>query len=131
MSLTKAVPNVREIRALLKICWSEATAYPASLKSGKQCPSRGQCFVTAVLIRKLYGGEIVRGKINKEQHYWNKIDGVEIDFTSDQYGGNGYHPITGLFGKVSKTKGTLNKRYKKLVKTWNKLKSKQGLWQSG
>lgn len=121
MSLSKAVPNMYVVRDLLKKCWSKVTAYPPSLKSGKQCPSRGQCFITALLIRKLYGGNILFGKINGEKHYWNIINGVEIDFTSDQYGGDGYHPILRK-GTISKAKGRLNKRYKQLVKTWNELK---------
>ena len=127
MSLSKAVPNMFEVRALLKKCWSKETAHPQSLKTGRQCPSRGQCFVTAVLIRELYGGAIIYGKINDERHYWNIINEVEIDFTGDQYGGDGYRPVVRK-GKVSKAKGTLNRRYKKLVKTWNNHKSKFGLW---
>lgn len=109
------------VRDLLKKCWSIVTAHPESLKSGRGCPSRGQCFVTAVLIRELYGGKILFAEVKGERHYWNEINDVEIDFTSDQYGGDGYHPIA-LKGKVSRAKGTLNKRYRKLLKAWNALK---------
>lgn len=58
------------------------------------------------------------GMIGEERHYWNRINKIEIDFTSDQYGGDGYHPLSGIKGIVSKVKGKSNSRYKKLRKCW-------------
>ena len=127
MSLTEAIPNIYDVRDILKKCWKEDTAYPESLNNGKKCPSRGQCYVTAILIRELFGGKILTAMIREERHYWNKINEVEVDFTSDQYGGDGYHPIAGLIGVTSKI-GTSNKRYKKLRKCWDKHESEAYIW---
>jgi len=118
-SLSLAVPNMYFVRDLLKKCWCKETAYQKSLKSGHQCPSRGQCYVTALLIQQIYGGEIMTGTIRGEEHYWNMINDVQIDFTSDQYGGDGYHPII-LNGTITKG-NTNNKRFQLLDKRWNKL----------
>ena len=54
INLSDVIPNIYDVREVLKkYCWTKETAYPESLQSGKQCPSRGQCFVTAVLIKDL------------------------------------------------------------------------------
>jgi hypothetical protein len=50
----------------------------------------------ACLVRAVAGGDLLTGLAsNNEPHYWNRLpDGHEIDLTSDQYGGDGYLPIT-------------------------------------
>ena len=128
MSLTDAIPNLHEVREVLKKCWKKDTAHPASLEDGRSCPSRGQCYVTAILIRDLFGGEIMTGMVGEERHYWNRINDIEIDFTSDQYTGDGYHPLIGIVGKVSKVKGTSNSRYKKLRRCWDSHEKEAFIW---
>jgi len=73
--------------------------------------------VTALLVKRLFGGEVMRGKVNGETHYWNRIKGVEIDFTSDQYdGGDGFTPVT--TGKPVKRLNWNLRRFKIL---WEKI----------
>ena len=55
----------------------------------------GQCYITALVVQDFFGGEILRCVLNKkgDTHYWNIIDGVGVDLTSDQFGGDGFHPV--------------------------------------
>ena len=84
--------NLKELRNKLEQCWDKKTSF--SRTEG----SRGQCYVTALLISKLYDCEIMHGHVLfngiKEHHFWNSIHNLEIDLTSDQYGGDGINPIT-------------------------------------
>lgn len=81
------------LREELKYVWSRDTAYSLSLRSGLHIQTRGQCYVTALLVNELLGGKLITGKVYGEQHFWNEINGKEIDLTSDQYGGDGYTPV--------------------------------------
>lgn len=58
-------------------------------------PSRGQCYVTAMVIQDVLGGEVVEGSVDGCTHFWNQLpDGSEWDLTSDQFkGGDGIHPL--------------------------------------
>lgn len=83
--------NVREALLTGKLaehltrCWCrETSATPA--KWSNENPSAGQCAVTALVIQDLCGGRLMRGLVNGESHYWNRVDGIEIDFTVDQFG---------------------------------------------
>lgn len=122
MSLTNAIPNIYEVREILKKCWKSNPC------EGSSRPSGGQCLATAVLIRELFGGEIMMGIIGEDRHYWNRLNGIEVDLTSDQYGGDGYRPLRGLVGKVSRAKGTSNKRYKMLRKCWDVHEKDAFIW---
>jgi hypothetical protein len=90
-----------KIRKILETGWSEETKLGEnddySIAGTK---SAGQCYVTARTLSYICGWEILRkialqDRITKKYqvvHYWNKLpDGREIDFTSDQYGGDGIH----------------------------------------
>lgn len=55
-------------------------------------PLWGHCAVVSLLIQDLYGGDLVRGSLKEHpkygylrSHYWNRIDGKDIDFTKEQY----------------------------------------------
>jgi len=109
-----------KFRRLLEELWDEETAYPASLKTGKQCKGRGQCYVTSLVIKRLFGGEVIRGHIGDEIHYWNKVDGVEVDLTSDQYGGDGINPVA--TGKPTTKLNWNNHRFKRL---WKKVSNRK------
>lgn len=108
--------EIKRLREILENIWSKETAYPLSLKKGFQTKSRGQCYVTSLLVKKLLGGKVLEGKVKGERHYWNKIDGREIDLTSDQYGGDGFNPI--VSGKEVKRLNWNNKRFLILLKKY-------------
>lgn len=63
--------------------WSDDTSnvevrevYPLSI---------GECDVTALLIKELLGGKIMKCLSVRGDHYYNEINGTIIDLTSDQY----------------------------------------------
>ena len=107
-----------ELRKILEKIWCKETAYRPSLKIGKQCQSRGQCYVTALLVRDILGGAVIHGWVKnnlekREHHFWNLLpDKTEIDLTSDQYGGDGLYPVnTGAYLGVYYISKYKNKRY--------------------
>jgi hypothetical protein len=55
--------------------------------------SRGQCYVTAMCVQDIFGGDILEGVIDCGNHFWNKLpNGQEFDLTSDQFkDGDGIH----------------------------------------
>src|SRR5262249_40968777 len=54
-------------------------------------PSRGQCAVTALLIRELLGGDILVSNVMREgrrvdRHAWNRLpSGLTLDLTREQF----------------------------------------------
>lgn len=56
-----------------------------------------------------------------EHQFWNRLpDGTEVDFTSDQSGGDGIHKLRGVAGKPKKFKPvrecrSVNPRLKKYL----------------
>lgn len=66
--------------------WSRDTSYDPDGWS-EQNPSWGQCAVSALIVQDLLGGELLVGKVNGIEHYWNRITGDrELDLTKDQFG---------------------------------------------
>lgn len=55
-----------------------------------QNPSRGQCDASSFVFWELFGGDLVLAKVfvddvQTEHHYWNRIDGEDIDLTGEQF----------------------------------------------
>lgn len=52
-----------------------------------ECPAKGHCAVTALVIQDLFGGDIIRAVIpGLGSHYWNRIAGMgEVDLTREQF----------------------------------------------
>ena len=58
---------------------------------GPENPSRGHCFLAAMALQDLAGGQIMSGVVGGVNHYWNALEGsggqkVEVDITGDQFG---------------------------------------------
>jgi hypothetical protein len=54
-------------------------------------PTRGQCAVTALLIRELLGGDLMRTTVKGESHYFNRLpNGTWLDLTLGQFDGDFY-----------------------------------------
>lgn len=88
---------------------SSQTAYQSYKK--EVSPLHNHCGCCSYVAQKILGGTILRGKVNDVMHYWNLLpDGTKLDFTSDQFGGDGFHPIAD--GKPSPIRKTINVRYK-------------------
>ena len=96
----KILNDLRLFRqAALKIACAETSCYPTEynkrLKKGLlKSPLDGHCSAVTFSVRGICGGDIVTGRINKIQHYWNRLpDGEEVDLTSCQFGGDGLKPL--------------------------------------
>ncbi|AIU83112.1 YunG family protein [Bacillus velezensis] len=70
-----------QILNILTASWSRKT----STKWTEDCPAKGQCGVTALVIQDVYGGDILKTKTGTSWHFYNRIDGEIYDFTSGQF----------------------------------------------
>ena len=117
--------KLEQIRNILKTGWNRESSYSTELYEGSDpYSSDGQCYITARTLNYIFGWDIIHLRNSDYNHYWNKLkDGTELDFTSDQMGGDGYHPIDEMKGKgkprifksIDQVKG-LNPRLKKYIK---------------
>lgn len=53
-------------------------------------PARGQCDASSFVLWELFGGNLVLAEVfvdgdQTEHHYWNRIDGEDIDLTREQF----------------------------------------------
>ena len=48
-------------------------------------PSAGHCFMAALAVQDLLGGDILYGQVNDISHYWNRIGDYQVDITADQF----------------------------------------------
>jgi hypothetical protein len=48
-------------------------------------PALGNCGVTALVVQGLLGGDILKTKYGNIWHYYNFIDGKQMDFTASQF----------------------------------------------
>jgi hypothetical protein len=65
----------------LSKAWSAETAstwLPANT-------ARGQCSVTALAAQRLLGGELLKTQTDSGPHFYNRIGGHRVDFTSAQF----------------------------------------------
>lgn len=81
--------KLEKIKKILLKSWTKETSYYPT-EWNKLKPSLGQCAVTALIINDYFGGEIVWAEVllpngQKISHYFNFIDGKEVDFTCSQF----------------------------------------------
>lgn len=75
-----------QVAGALHKSWSRATARQWT----EDNPAAGQCNVTALLVHELFGGELLKTPLPEGDHFYNRIDGVRLDFTKSQFA----HAIT-------------------------------------
>lgn len=95
--------ELAQVRSALLMIAAGDTAFDADGYQTRKalCPLSGHCAAVADWVQKCYGGQLVRGEVSlrlngqptTEVHYWNQIDGVDIDLTGSQYGGDGVHAL--------------------------------------
>lgn len=71
------------VAAAVRAGWSPATAAPG--KWDQTLSAAGQCAVTALVVQDLLGGSLLRGTVGGESHYWNRVDGADVDLTREQF----------------------------------------------
>lgn len=89
-------------------------------------PLWGHCAVVSLLAQELFGGELVQGDLDKypkykylKSHFWNRIDGSDIDFTSEQYTDISYKDLK---GEIVSKESILD--YTDTIKRFNLLKER-------
>ena len=84
-----APESVRELYSRLHNCWCAETCAARmrdSWSSGNA--TLGQCSITSFLVQDLMGGEVLGLPLEGGgTHCFNRVDGVEFDLTSEQFGG--------------------------------------------
>lgn len=96
-------------KACLEVAGPEWSCYPEYYDANKS-PLDGHCGAVSSMLRGIYGGDIVTGRVNGAVHYWNRLPGgIEIDLTSCQFGGDGYNPL--LKGRKVKRGKLVNLRF--------------------
>ena len=80
-----------EVASAIEASWSlETSATPDEWTASN--PAMGQCEVSSFVAWEFLGGDLVQGEVYvdgefREYHYWNRIDGVDLDLTSSQFTG--------------------------------------------
>jgi hypothetical protein len=81
--------HLQSIRDRLRVAWSARTsADPQNWTETN--PAWGQCAVTACLVEDLVGGDVVWAEAKLPDgrhitHYFNRVDGKELDLTFEQF----------------------------------------------
>ena len=86
--------TLRDLEAAVRASWGpDVCDDPADLPRWSAAnPARGQCGPTALVVNDLLGGDLcvaeVRLRDGTQQgfHWWNRLAGVDIDLTRDQFG---------------------------------------------
>ena len=73
--------NEEKIRSALASSWSSQTA----IQWKPENPALGQCNVTVLLIEELFGGLILKTRLQEGYHFYNEIDHHRYDFTDSQF----------------------------------------------
>lgn len=71
----------------LKLSWSKNTCYPPMENEwSTDNPALGQCYVTALVVQDYLGGKILKARFDDGvAHFWNIVDGKEVDLTRSQF----------------------------------------------
>lgn len=78
--------DITALQKALSASYAKDTAFRAWLPAR---PSWGHCTVAALVVQDYLGGSILKASVKGGgTHYWNRLEnGVEIDFTADQFDG--------------------------------------------
>jgi hypothetical protein len=79
------IATIDDLHRLLPSAWRADTSFLKADWSADN-PAVGQCAVTALVVQDLFGGELLRGRMQNATHYWNRLpNGQEVDLTAGQF----------------------------------------------
>jgi hypothetical protein len=83
----RSAVTLRVLAQTLAGAWArETSADPIRWSTAN--PAWGQCAVSALVVQDHYGGQLLRGVVAGQSHYWNLlVDGHEVDLTLEQFDG--------------------------------------------
>ena len=73
--------DLARFRKALEASWS----LDSSTLWTEDKPAAGQCGVSALVAHDHFGGEILKTRFGAIWHFYNRIDGVRVDFTASQF----------------------------------------------
>lgn len=84
--------RVAALVAAIRASWSADTAVEPDRWSPER-PSIGHCEVSSLRFWDEFGGDMVEAEVfvdgeRAEYHWWNRVDGVDIDLTVEQFHGH-------------------------------------------
>ncbi len=87
----------------IRACWSDSIAIQPERWSHDR-PATGHCDVSSIAFWDEFGGEMVLGAVfvdgeQSEHHWWNRIEGVDIDLTRSQFFGHEDIRVVEVFGR--------------------------------
>jgi hypothetical protein len=87
-----AVWTLSKLELVVRDAWGPDTCDVADVDDWcPDNPARGQCGVTALVVRELIGGDVIRADVHRGServggHYWNRLSGgVDVDLTREQF----------------------------------------------
>lgn len=85
VDLAQADTRMSRLMVALEASWDrETSADPDGWDASN--PAWGQCAVTALVIQRYLGGELLRAEVGAASHYWNWLKaGQEVDLTRRQF----------------------------------------------
>jgi len=66
---------------ILRTIWSVQSAAQWTADN----PAAGQCNVTALVLQDSFGSDLLRTDVTGGAHFYNRINGVEVDLTAGQF----------------------------------------------
>ena len=82
--------TLADLEAAIRAAWGRETSDDPGDWS-EENPARGQCAVTALIVRELLGGEILAANVLRDgrrvdRHAWNRLpSGLTVDLTRGQF----------------------------------------------
>ena len=85
------MPDRDEVIAAIRESWSRATSGTPEEWCDRN-PAKGHCDVSSFVAWEHLGGDLVLGQVHlrgefQEFHYWNRVDGADLDLTRTQFTG--------------------------------------------
>jgi hypothetical protein len=84
--------TLSSLERVFRTAWGPDTGHPLDLDAWSPAnPARGQCGVSALVLKELIGGDLMRGDVHLDGvrvggHYWNRCaDGLDVDLTREQF----------------------------------------------
>ncbi len=75
--------ELEKLKKALLVSWGKDTSYYPDYDGSQLC--YGQCFATVLVVNDYLGGKICKKKWGKDGHFWNFIDGKDVDLTREQF----------------------------------------------
>ena len=108
---------------LLEKGWSQESCEEQQLWEPEN-PCSGQSRGTALLVKEIFGGEILRCERGQKWHYYNRIDGIVCDLTKNE---NIHHPFENNYDEDKVQNGIQPNKVEEAKRQMRAIEDKIGL----